>query len=388
MTTLSLVKDRNAVKARRDPYWTKVSKGCYLGFRKMSVGASGTWSARCLDESTGKQVYKPLGDFADLPDHQRYDAAQSAAQAWFKHLGRGGSAEALTVADACSKYVEHVRESRGEPAAKDAQARFNAYVLDQGKLAGTELSKLTPAHVEAWRKSLRNKPTASGARRGERRSDSSLNRDMTCLRAALNLAYRDGLVTSDFAWRSKLLPVKNADRRRETYIDAKERRKLVSHLPGDVADLLRGMCLVPLRPGALAALTVANYDRRLKMLIIGKDKAGKDRKVALPDETAKFFAERTKDKLPTAPLLCRADGKPWGKDAWKKPIKAAVTAAKLPDEVTCYTIRHSVITDLIHGGLDALTVAQLSGTSMLMIERHYGHLTQDHARQALSRLTI
>ncbi len=396
MPAFSKVQDREKLKPRRDPYWSKISKGCYLGFRKMAAGTDGNWSARYLDETTGKQVYKPLGDFSELPDHQRHDAAQKAAQTWFKHLGKGGSADVVTVADACEKYVSHLRESKGDRAADDAQARFDAYVLDQPKLVRTELSKLTPAHLETWRKALRSKPISSGARRGKQRSDSSLNRDMTCFRAALNLAYRDGLVTTDFAWRAKLLPIKDADRRRDVYLNADQRRKLVNRLPSDAADLLRGMSLVPLRPGALAALTVASYDKQLKMLKIGKDKAGKDRKIALPEATAKFFAEHCKDKLPSAALLTRFNGKSWGKDAWKKPIKEAVAAinsekedsSKLPEATTCYSIRHSVITDLIHGGLDAMTVAQLSGTSILMIERHYGHLTQEHSRQALAKLTL
>jgi hypothetical protein len=89
----------------------------------------------------------------------------------------------------------------------------------RAKLAAAELTKLTPAHLEAWRRSLRDPPTRSGGRRGEQRSDSTLNRDMTCFRAALNLAYLDGLLTTDFAWRSKLRPIKNADQRRELYLD-------------------------------------------------------------------------------------------------------------------------------------------------------------------------
>jgi site-specific recombinase XerD len=101
-----------------------------------------------------------------------------------------------------------------------------------------------------------------------------------------------------------------------------------------------------------------------------------------------FLNEKVKDKLPQAPLLARSNGSFWDKDSWKYPIKDAVIEAKLPETVTMYTIRHSVITDLIHGGLDTLTVAQLSGTSILMIEKHYGHLTQEHAKEALSRLAI
>jgi len=126
----------------------------------------------------------------------------------------------------------------------------------------------------------------------------------------------------------------------------------------------------------------------LGVLTIGKDKAGRDRKIKLPPQTAAFFAGQSRDKLPTAPLLARAGGKPWDKDAWKKPVKAAAKAAELPDTVTAYAMRHSAITDLVTGGLDLLTVAQLSGTSVAMIERHYGHLRADHAAAALATLAL
>ncbi len=51
-------------------------------------------------------------------------------------------------------------------------------------------------------------------------------------------------------------------------------------------------------------------------------------------------------------------------------------------------MRHSVITDLVTGGLDLLTVALLSGTSVAMIERHYGHLRAEHAAPALATLAL
>ena len=390
MATFSKVSERKKLKPRRDPYWQKLMAGCYLGYRKMTSTSDGNWSARYLDEtqSPAKQVYKALGDFSELPDNQRHDTARKAAQAWFEHLGKGGSAEAVTVKGACIKYVEHLRESVCERAAKDAERRFNSYVLDNAKLAATDLAKITPAQIEAWRKALRVKPISSGARRGERRSDSSLNRDMTCFRAALNLAFKDGFVTSNFAWASKLLPIKNADQKKDTYIDTQQRRKLTNSAPADLANLLRGLSLLPLRPGAMAALKVVSYDKRLKTISIGQDKAGQDRKIMLPNSTAKFFATLCLDKLPGAPLFSRANGKAWDKDAWKYPIRETVEKAELSDAITLYTMRHSVITDLIHSGLDTLTVAQLSGTSLKMIELHYGHLTREHARSALARLSL
>ena len=123
--------------------------------------------------ATGKQLYKALGELKDLPDHQRFDAAQKAAQAWFEHLGRGGSARGHTVADVCDKYVQHMKATSTDRAAEDIEARFKNYVLNHRSFAETDVAKLTPAHLERWRKALRELPTRSGARRGELRSDST-----------------------------------------------------------------------------------------------------------------------------------------------------------------------------------------------------------------------
>ena len=122
-------------------------------------------------------------------------------------------------------------------------------------------------------------------------------------------------LTTDFAWRSKLRPIKNADQRRVLYLDRGQRLKFIEDAPADLAAFLRGLCQLPMRPGALAKLQAGDFDRRLKVLKIGQDKSGTDRWIKWPDVTAVFFETAFKDKLPTAPLLSRADGKAWNKDA-------------------------------------------------------------------------
>jgi len=42
----------------------------------------------------------------------------------------------------------------------------------------------------------------------------------------------------------------------------------------------------------------------------------------------------------------------------------------------------------VRAGLPILTVAQLSGTSVAMIERHYGHMVQNDAESALAKLVL
>jgi integrase len=402
------VSARQKLAPRREPYWHRISRGNYLGFRKMSSTTPGTWVARARNTATGKQDYHSLGDFSDRPDNERFDSALKAAQAWFTHLGKGGSADALTVKDACDRYVKHLRETKCDAAADDAKRRFGQYVLDDPTFANREVAKLTPFHIENWRDKLRLRPVTQGKRSGGKsrkrkppteeqlkaaaekpkylRAANTLNRDITPFRAALNLAYEDGFVTSNFAWKSKLEPAKNVEQRRDLYLDRDQRREFVAAAQADIAMFLRGLCVLPLRPGALAQLTVADYNRTLKVLKIGKDKNGKPRHIMLPEETAALFAEAAQNKTPAAFLFPRADGKMWNKSLWKDPVREAVQRAKLPAGTLIYTVRHSVITDLVHGGLDLLTVAQLAGTSVRMIEEHYGHLRDEVAQVALAAL--
>jgi site-specific recombinase XerD len=407
---IDTVTARGKLKPRRGQYWHRISKGAFVGYRKMTANGAGTWWARSRDEATGKQTEHALGTLEEFPDHQRFDKATAAARDWFDHLGKGGSATSSTISAVCARYVEHLRTTKPKadltpyamarraakgkttadvvPAAEDAAARFKNYVLSDANLASTDIAKLTPTMLDAWRKRLQAAPTRSGGNRGGSRTASTLNRDMSCFRAALNLAYTDGLVTSDFAWRGKLLPIKDADRRRELYLDKDQRRRFIEKAPADLAEFLRGLSLLPLRPGALAGLTVGNFDKRLCVLTVGSDKAGRDRKIKLPKDTAKLFDDACADKAAAAPIFSRADGRAWDKDGWKWPIKAAAAAAKLPEGTTAYTLRHSTISDLVHAGLDLLTVAQISGTSVRMIEQHYGHLRGEVAADALAKLAL
>ena len=396
---IQTVAARTRLKPKREPYWSRINKGFALGFRKMSTSTSGTWILRTLESGTNKKTYKSLGDFSELPDHQRFDAAMQEAAKLVEHIGKGGITAPKTIRDVCGNYAAHHRQTKTEKTAVDTERRFKSYVLDDARFANLEISKLTPAHIDAWRKRLTARPVKQGMRGTKRKAEgyavdklaklrtpSTLNRDMTPFRAALNLAFGEGWVTTDFAWRTKLRPLKNADTQRELYLDKDQRTKFISMATPDLSMFLRGMAMLPVRPGALAELKVRDFDKRIQSLKV-KDKTG-TRTIKLPTSTADFFVEAAKDKLPTAPLFARTNGSAWNKDSWKYPVKAAALLAKLPDGTTAYTLRHSVITDLVHGGLDLLTVAQISGTSVRMIEKHYGHLRGDVAANALAMLAL
>lgn len=390
-TKIDTVTARDRLPARHAPYWQKIRSECHLGYRKITPASSGTWIARFRDDTRKYQI-NSLGSLDTVPNHRRYDEAVKLAQQWFDHRSSGGSATWITVGEACRRYVAKQLADGKEAAAKDLHVRFKRWMHSDVRLSNTPLSKLTPGMIGDWRDRLTRAPAIPQDKKKngtKPKAPGSINREMAVLKAALNLAVRDGYATSDAAWKYKLSPIKDATGRRDCYLDLDQRRALVAKAPPDLAAFLKALCLVPLRPGAVAALTAGSYDARLGVLRVGKDKAGKDRKISLPQSTAAFFSEHAADKPSEAPLFGRADGAFWNKDSWKYLFKHAALAAGLPAQATAYALRHSTITDLIAlHKLDTLTVAQLSGTSLQMIEKHYGHLLREHASNALAALAV
>ncbi len=400
MVIISNTAQRARLKPRREPYWWKMGRIGFLGFRRTRGG--GTWLVRFYNRSTLKQTYHSLGSLSEHSPDDQFDVALKLAHGWLDHINAGGSKEKMTVAGACLFFLESKAKKAtllqgnarraAEASAEDQHKRLSRLV-GKHRIADIQLTKLSKHDLIDWRSHLQRLPAlvtrkTDGTNETKLRSASTLNRDMVPLRAALNFALENDYVLTDIAWRSALKPVKDADGRRDLYLDRDQRKALIEKLPSDLATFAHALCLLPLRPGALAKLTVRNFDARKRELTIASDKAGSARRILLPQSTSDFIAKLTRFKAPTAPLFTQVDGKAWNKDAWKRPIKAAAAEAKLSEEVTAYSLRHSTITDLVTGGLPLLTIAQISGTSAAMIEKHYGHLQKEHAADALAALAF
>src|SRR5580704_8732314 len=103
---------RVKIAERREPYWTVLSTGCALGYRKGAKG--GTWIARFRGED-GRQHYGPLGAADDARDPDglsvfSFAQAQREARVWFEGKAReqagdfAPSDRPYTVADALADY--------------------------------------------------------------------------------------------------------------------------------------------------------------------------------------------------------------------------------------------------------------------------------------------
>jgi integrase len=367
---------RDRLTPRREPYWAPLEKFASLGYRKPETGI-GTWIARRRDEN-GKSRYQALGI------HDSFDNAAKVARAWLALSINGISTGAVTVKDATDAYVTELEEKGRLSTAKDAKGRFRRLV-DTAPIGRMLLNKLTSLQVRKWLNDQINKDEFADEDE-VRRSKDSANRNLASLKAALALAYTNRLVASDDAW-AVVKPFRLVGaRRKDAFLTIDARTALLSVCPDDLALLVTAALLTGARPGELATLCAGDFNRSQGVLTL-RGKTG-SRTVAISTEAAKFFNARSKGKTPAAPLLATSFGQAWNKDNWKKPLKDAVTKAGLSDAVVLYSLRHTAISEMMRAGIDVFTVAKLTGTSVSMIEKNYGHLRHEEVKAKLNKIRM
>jgi len=334
------------------------------------------------EERAGTQEYLALGYLTREFD---FDQAKAAAETWFRQKDAGIDDTRTTVETACREYVKYLLKHKGKAAADDADMRFRRTVYGSKKeprikerepnpVAAVQLDKLRKHHVSKWRDDLGLKPGAS-------------NRTLTTLKAALNLAVDDHRVSADrkIEW-STVKKQKNSGRRRDVFLDLEQRRRLIEKATGAIRDLIEATAITGARPGELIGATRRQFDARTRSMTF-HGKAG-TRTVPLSPTALALFTRLARSKLHDARLLTRDDGKPWGHSDWDEFVRASAAKAKLPKGVCLYTLRHSFITQAITDGMTTLDVARLCGTSLEMIEKHYGHLVASAARERLAAVTM
>jgi hypothetical protein len=166
---------RRKLSVRRKPYYTTVSPGIALGYRR-NVG-SGTWSVRRIGQGAEWIKRLALADDLEPADGkhvltywQAIDAARALARG---QPGEGDANRPATVSEALDRY-ERDLDSRGADAANANRVRKHL----SASLASKPVALLTVNDLRTWRDAL----VAGGM------TPATLNRTRAGLRAALELA--------------------------------------------------------------------------------------------------------------------------------------------------------------------------------------------------------
>ena len=126
-----------------------------------------------------------------------------------------------TVTDACKDYVTRQKTEKGAASVKTTDVR--KWVTDQ-------LVTDEDDDDEDLRK-----------------SKDSTNRNLASFKAALNLALKDRLVTTDAGWKT-ITPIRNVGRRREYMLTQAERTALLAVCPDELQPLIKGLLLTADHP--------------------------------------------------------------------------------------------------------------------------------------------
>nr|WP_210344127.1 site-specific integrase [Nitratireductor aquibiodomus] len=387
------------------PEWEVISPGVRLGYRRGrgSTGRGGSWLVASRDYS-GKRVQAKLGLADDKLPHDgksilSHEQAKDAARAWVKALRIGNeTSPLLTVNEVLDLYFE-ARAAEGMKSVADAKSRAALHI--RPKLGKIRVQELTVNKVRLWRDGLvsarkmrrsgrfAEKPNSVSVDLSDpdvvRRRRDTANRTLTILKAALNWAYHNQLISEDTAWRL-VKPYRATTSARVRFLNADEQKALLKASTGAIGNLVAAALVTGARFGELARLRVADFDDANGSIFIAESKSGKSRHIPLPPGGVTLFRKLATDRPPEAPLLTQENGVEWRRATYHRDFKALLDKAHLED-VTLHELRHTYASTMVRGGAPLMVVAQALGHSdTRMVEKHYAHLAQSYVSDTIRRL--
>ncbi len=392
---------RARLSVRRNPYWSSISPGFAVGYRK---GAKwGIWTAKYVRGDFRREItIGPADDAIDADGVTVFDyrQAQDRAREWREGVileadGVEVGIEGYTVNQALDDYVADYKERSGRDV-KNIESRADLHIRPH--LGKTEVAKLTAVKMRDWHRALARSPARIRAKAGKdatfrrpaeneeekRKRQVTANRTLGVLKAGLNHAFREGKVKSDAAWR-RVKGFRSAEQARVRYLTVDECQRLLNASPSGFRDLLKGALLSGARYGELCALDVGDFDPSSRTVHIRKSKTDRTRHIPLSDQGTAFFAAHTAGRKATDPMFPFEDEQRWSKGMQVKRISNACVTAKIDPPANFHVLRHSYASLHLMGGAPLAVVAEALGhTSTRMVERHYGHLSRAYVTESLN----
>jgi integrase len=297
---------RGRLKPSPKPYYRAIDPGLHLGYRKGKNG--GRWVVRWY---VGDQDYKTdtIANADDTADADgvailSFAQAQSVAREMRSRAARIAAGLPIetgpyTVKQCIAEYLTWMEQNR--KGAKDARYRAEALIIP--KLGAVECEKLRVGELRAWLQQIANTPARVRGKKGSnprfrkvddedednvRRRRASANRTLTILKAALNMAWREGKIASDDAWR-RVTPFEEADAARVRYLQIDEAQRLINACDPGFRALVRAALATGARYSELANLRVADFNPDAGTVHVRASKSGKGRHIVLTEEGIRQF---------------------------------------------------------------------------------------------------
>jgi integrase len=314
--------------------------------------------------------------------------AKAEASKWFATMDAADGVKTglYSVANALDDYMAGFQ---GKDVA-NTQRRID--VLIKPVLGHHNIAKLRSDHINSWHRERAETParlrtsktaTVQNAKAldtpdAKRKRRSTANRDLTVLKAALTVAYRNGKVVSDDAWR-RVKPFGNVERAKLRYLSDDEARRLVNACELGFRPMVQAALLTGARYQELAGALVADLDLRSGTLMLTDTKANRPRVCYLEKEGLGLFGQAALGKTGRDLLFPRPDGKRWGDSQQARPLIKACEVAKILPAATFHDLRRTYGARLAVKGVPMAVIAEALGHADERItRRHYAHLSPSY----------
>ncbi|HLW65249.1 MAG TPA: tyrosine-type recombinase/integrase [Gemmataceae bacterium] len=342
-------------------------KGYYTWFRdkqiKLSKGPD--------DKPTGPTYLTALRKFTELLELANADTSDQGntvrliCELYGQHLERNGKTASLRIyLETCTSGIE----------------RFGEKTIAEFKVF----------HVTEWLEAMAKPRKDRKGRMGQWREtyQAMALRSLIC---ALNWAKKQGLITRHCLDQKGVVKRSKRSRGEEAYIDPTIYQELIGAVNANFGDLIRFLRDTGCRP-AEAYHAEARYYRPAENVLVypgqpkpgefvwkNAKKTGRDRVIYLNDDLVKMIERRIK-LFPEGPLFRTKRNRRWTNEAVSIGLRWYAKRLSIKPAPTAYGFRHSFATDWLLNSGPIKVLADMIGTSVGMIERHYGHLQVDKAR--------
>ena len=399
-TNLETRTARSRLKARGKPYYRSIEPGLHLGYRK-SLSGAGKWIARHYigDQAYVVEAIATADDYSDADGVAVLNYREAQAKARERMVARAhhaaGKHGPLTVRDAVEAHLEFMDGHR--KSGYDARHRAEAFILP--RFGNIEVQALTTEQIRKWHIALAQTPARirspkNGKQRYRRlgkdddsirRRQASANRSLTQLKAALNLAWREGRTPSDAAWR-RVRPFPGADAARTRFLTIEECRRLINASDPAFRRLVQAALATGARYGELCRLQARDFDADSGTVAISISKTGRPRRIILTSEGVALFRELCAGRAADEILLRREGGQPWGTSNQQRAMREACQNARISPPVGFHCLRHTWASLAVMAGMPLIVVGKnLGHADTKMVEAHYGHLAPSYMAEAVRK---
>jgi integrase len=257
------------------------------------------------------------------------------------------------------------------------------------------IGELKPVHVSDWL-ALKAKPRVDSKKRTVRWGPGYQAIALRTLVTALNWAKGQGLISRHCLESAKAVTIRGKKRSRgqEAYIPPATWRKLIARVGKTnhrFADILRFLHGTGCRPSEAYHVEARYYHRADRCVVYpgqpgpedyvwkNSRRTGKDRVIFLTEDLAQMV-ESLIGRHPEGPIFRTRRETRWTNEAMSVNLRWYAKKLGIAPAPTAYGFRHSYATDWLLNGGSIKVLADLLGTSVGMIERHYGHIMVDKDR--------